>query len=48
MFLRSLKETGKMALFLLVTRAGLTMNQSKFAVFQRFLAIRCASCVPDS
>jgi len=27
-----------MALFLLVTRAGLTTNQSKFAVFQRFLA----------
>jgi hypothetical protein len=37
-----------MALFLLVTKAGLTSNQSKSAVLLAFWALRGASCVPDS
>jgi hypothetical protein len=45
--LRSMKETGEMALFLLVRRAGrLTADQSKPAVLLGFWAVRCASCVP--
>jgi hypothetical protein len=35
-----------MALFLLVTRAGLTGNQSKTAVFLGFELIQCASGAP--
>jgi hypothetical protein len=45
--LRSLKETGKMALFLLVTRAGLTTNQSTLPLFLSFWALPCGRCMPD-